>query len=394
MQEGIHKCVQSSKSKFLLIATVAGLLGHEFWQLDKMVSIRSSTLLVILSVTVLILTHTIFANLSPPYFALAQNSAIQNITRHIPTTISKEAQEELQRITFDPSLMKAPDPNDLNGWKKQYDNFESIYAQLSRSIVDLYQPNITDGTLGGLSILDIKPKNWNDNGKVLVYTHGGAYTFGSANSTTGLPALVANETGLRVISINYTIAPFSKWNQTTNEVISVIQALMEQGYSLDDDIAMFGESAGGGLVAGSVLKMRDKGLEMPAAVVLWSPWLDLTGSGDTYFTLKNEDLFLSYGSMLENAAGAYAAPADQKNPYVSPVYGNFSKGYPPTLIQGGTREILLSDFVRLYQALDQANIPVKLDIYEGMPHVHQFLYKTPESKIALSKMNDFLVSEY
>ena len=93
---------------------------------------------------------------------------------------------------------------------------------------------------------------------------------------------------------------------------------------------------------------------------------------------------------MENAADAYAAPADQKNPYVSPVYGNFIKGYPPTLIQGGTREILLSDFVRLYQALDHANIPVKLDIYEGMPHVHQFLYKTPESTIALSKMNDFL----
>jgi epsilon-lactone hydrolase len=52
--------------------------------------------------------------------------------------------------------------------------------------------------------------------------------------------------------------------------------------------------------------------------------------------------------------------------------------------------VALSDFVRLYQALDHANIPVKLDIYEGMPHVHQFLYKTPESKIALSKMNDFL----
>jgi monoterpene epsilon-lactone hydrolase len=358
-----------------------------------MISIRSTTLFVILSVAVLILTHTISANLSPSYFALAQNSSTQNITRHIPKTISKEAQEELQKITFDPSLMKIPDPNDLNGWKKQYDNFESISAQLSQPIVDIYQPNIKDAILGGLHVLDIKPKNWNDNGNVLVYTHGGAYTFGSANSTSGIPALVANETGLRVISVNYTVAPFSKWNQTTNEVISVIQALIEQqGYSLEDDIAMFGESAGGGLVAGSVLKMRDKGLGMPAAVVLWSPWLDLTGSGDTYFTLENEDLFLSYDSLLKNAADAYAAPGDQKNPYVSPIYGNFSKGYSPTLIQGGTREILLSDFVRLYQALDQAHIPVKMDIYEGMPHVHQFLYKIPESKIALSKMNDFLMA--
>lgn len=348
------------------------------------------TLFVILSVTVLIVTHTTFVYLSSSHFALAQNSATQNVTRYIPTTISKEAQEELQKITFDPSLMRSPDPNDLDGWKMQYDSFESISEELSQPIVDLYQPNITNVTLGGLYVLDIRPKNWNDNGKVLVYTHGGAYTFGSTNSTLGAPSLVANETGLRVISVNYTVAPFSKWNQTTNEVISVIQALMEQGYSLEDDIAMFGESAGGGLVAGSVLKMRDRGLGMPSSVVLWSPWLDLTGRGDTYITLKNEDLFLSYDSFLENASGAYAAPADQKNPYVSPVYGNFSKGFPPALIQGGTREIFLSDFVRLYQALDQANIPVKLDIYEGMPHVHQFLYKTPESKIALSKMNNFL----
>ena len=81
----------------------------------KMVSIRPMTLFVILSVAVFILTHTIFANLSHSYFALAQNSSTQNITRHIPNTISKEAQEELQKVTFDPSLMKIPDPNDLNG---------------------------------------------------------------------------------------------------------------------------------------------------------------------------------------------------------------------------------------------------------------------------------------
>jgi monoterpene epsilon-lactone hydrolase len=69
-------------------------------------------------------------------------------------------------------------------------------------------------------------------------------------------------------------------------------------------------------------------------------------------------------------------------------YGNFTRRYSPTLIQGGTREIFLCEFIRLYQALDQADIPVKLDIYEGMAHVHQYLYKTPESKIALSKMNE------
>ena len=347
----------------------------------------------ILSMTLFLLLCCIFLCLIPLHFGHAQNSTdVQNHTVrvHIAATISKEAQEELNKIIFDPQTFRAPDPGDIEGWKKQYINSESVFIDLSKPIIDFYQPNISETDLGGVQVLDIKPRGWTDNGKVLVYTHGGAYTFGSANSTLASPVLVANATGLRIISVNYTVAPFSTWNQTTDEVLTVIQALEnEQGYS-SYDIAMFGDSAGGGLAAGSVLKMRDTGLGLPAALVLWSPWLDLTGSGDTYFTLRNADPYLSYDTFLKNAAEAYADPADQKNPYVSPVYANFSGGYIPTLIQGGTKEIFLSDFVRLYQALDQNGIPVKLDIYEGMPHVHQNLYNTPESKVALSKLNDFL----
>ena len=153
---------------------------------------------------------------------------------------------------------------------------------------------------------------------------------------------------------------------------------------------MYGDSAGGGLAAGSVLKMLDEGVGMPAALVLWSPWTDLTRVGDTFFTLGEADPLIP-NDLWKNSAGAYANPSDQKNPYVSPAYGNFSNGFPPTLIQGGTKEMLLSDFVRLYQALDQAGNPVKLDIYEGMPHVFQtFLQNTTESNIAISKTSDFL----
>jgi epsilon-lactone hydrolase len=319
------------------------------------------------------------------------NNSYNNSGLYIPSTISKKAQEELSKIMFEPQNFRSPDPGDIEGWKKLNLDSESYFIERSKPILDLYQPNISETDLGGVQVVDIKPRNWIDNGKVLVYTHGGAYTFGSANSNLAGPVLVANATGLRIVSINYTVAPFSKWNQTTDEVLSVIRALKDdQGYS-NDNIAMFGDSAGGGLAAGSVLKMRDLGLGLPAALILWSPWLDLTGSGDTYFTLRNADPFLSYDTFLKNAADAYADPADQRNPYASPVYANFSEGYIPTLIQGGTKEILLSDFVRLYQALDQNGIPVRLDIYEGMPHVFQTsLYNTTESNVAILKTNAFL----
>ena len=351
---------------------------------------------IILSYSILFLLFTTFLSLQPIYFAEAQNSTnAQNNTHqiHIPTTISKEAQEELRKIASNPFNFKNPGPADLIGWKKLYQEMESMDLFRSQSIKDLYQPNITETKLGGVKVLDIKPKNWHDNGKVLVYTHGGAYTLLSANSTLSSSILAADATSLRVVSIDYTVAPFSKWNQTTDQVISVIQALkdQQQGYSLDE-IAIYGDSAGGGLATGSVLKMRDGGMGMPAAVVLWSPWTDVTQNGDTYFTLKDADpLLRNHQQFMKNSADAYANPIDQKNPYISPVYGNFSKGFPPTLIQGGTKEVLVSDFVRLYQGLDQADVPVKLDIYEGMPHVFQYiLIKTPESNISLSKMNDFL----
>ena len=289
----------------------------------------------------------------------------------------------------DPSFA-IPSSNDLKDWQKLNQQASSMFMQLSQPIVDSYKPNITATKLGDINILDVKPKGWTDNGKVLIYVHGGGYTLLDANSTLGNSATVANSTGLRVISIDYSLAPFSKWNQTTDEVVSVMKALRDQGYSLND-IGMYGDSAGGGLVAGFVLKMRDEGLGMPAALVLWSPWTDVTRIGDTYTTLRNADPFLSEVTMLENMANAYAHPSDQKNPYVSPAYGNFSNGFPPTLIQGGTKEMLLSDFVRLYQALDQAGIPVKLDIYEGMPHAFQaFFQNTTESSLAISKTSNFL----
>ena len=84
-------------------------------------------------------------------------------------------------------------------------------------------------------------------------------------------------------------------------------------------------------------------------------------------------------------------PGTRRIPYVSPVYGDYSKGFPPTLIQGGTKEIFLSDFVREYRAIDSAGGTAVLDIYEGIPHVFQGIFLgTPEAKQAMTKMKNFL----
>ncbi len=309
---------------------------------------------------------------------------------HIPTTVSEEA-AAIIRMFPDPGLKPAaPAHDDIKAWTAIQRAMETSGIKRSKPLVDKLGPIVTEMKLGGVPVLDIKPRNWKDNGKVMLYTHGGAYTLFSAYSTLGSAALMAATTGLRVISIDYTLAPHARWQQITDQVVSVFKALREQGYAMKD-MAIYGDSAGGSLAAGSVLKMRDKGLGMPAAVVLWSPWSDITDTGDSYFTLKRADPAYFYDNHLKTSADAYADPKDQKHPYVSPVYGDYSKGFPPTLIQGGSKEIFLSNFIRHYQALDTAGQIVKLDIYEGMVHVFQVaLAGTPESKTALGKVDTFL----
>ena len=138
-------------------------------------------------------------------------------------------------------------------------------------------------------------------------------------------------------------------------------------------------------------KMRDLNLPLPSSLVLWSPWLDLAKVGDSHFTLADNDPSLKYSNLLENAALAYSPESEFKNPYVSPVYGDFSKKFPPTLIQVGSKEILLSDAIRMYRTLDDHDIETKLDVYEGMWHVWQGYYLTPESKTAVKNTNRFIL---
>ena len=283
-----------------------------------------------------------------------------------------------------------PLPNDLQGWKDAQRAIELDFNKVSVKVKHQYRPEITARKLGGVPVLDIRPQGWIDNSKLLIYTHGGAYTLFSAHSTLNSSVSVANDTGLRVISIDYNLAPQSQWNEISDQVLDVIQALTCKDYSLSD-IAIYGDSAGGSLAAGSVLKMRDQRLGMPAAVVLRSPWSDITNKGDTYSTLQHADPLLYYPLNLAHCADAYASRDDHRNPYVSPVYGNYTKGFPPTLIQVGTKEIFLSNAVRHYQALDDARIDVKFDPYEGMWHLFAtFNWNLPESKLARKKMADFL----
>lgn len=308
----------------------------------------------------------------------------------VPETVSPEFREFLKKLA-DPALRPTwPAPDDVEAWKRLHDGREKDLEPKVVAILEKYKPTIVERELGGVRVLDTKPKGWTESRKVVVYLHGGAYTMASARSSLIKSVPAGDATGYRIISVDYTVAPRGKWQKVTDEVVAVVKALLKEGHTLKD-IAMFGDSAGGGLAPGATLKMRDQKLGMPAAIVVWSPWSDITDTGDTYVTLKHAEPTYLYDTILKPAAAAYAEARDQKNPYVSPVYGDYSKGFPPTLIQGGTKEIFLSNFVRQYQAIDSAGQTAKLDLYEGMTHGFQAqLPDAPESKRAMKKMRDFL----
>ena len=151
---------------------------------------------------------------------------------------------------------------------------------------------------------------------------------------------------------------------------------------------LFGDSAGGCIAAAATLMLRERGQVMPAALALLSPLVDLAGGGDTNRTLAAVDFLDDH--TLAPGLRAYAPEAEWRNPLVSPVYGDFTAGYPPTLIQVGTREILLSDSVRMHRSLRAAGQCSRLEVYEGMPHVFQrFLADTPEGRDAWDEMAQF-----
>jgi epsilon-lactone hydrolase len=243
--------------------------------------------------------------------------------------------------------------------------------------------------LGGVPVLDIQPAKIIDPRKVIVHFHGGAFVSGSAERALPRALRLAETAGLRLVSIDYSTTPGARWRSITAQGLDVVQALIAMGHG-PADIALLGESAGGNLAIVTALKLREATGQQLAAVVVWSPWVDLSGAGETRMTLSTEEMLLNAALVLKPAAMLYADSADWRHPHVSPIYANFKSGFPPILIQAGTREILLSDAVRLYRAIDQAGGLSILDIYEGMPHVFQTYGALPEAQQAVEKSLQFL----
>lgn len=230
----------------------------------------------------------------------------------------------------------------------------------------------------------------NNREKVLLQLHGGGYIAGMRNAYRTF-GVVYSELGgnISVLTPDYRVAPEHPFPAALGDALAAFDWLVEQGYR-EEDIILAGDSAGGGLVMALCFLLRQRGRRLPCGIIAMSPWTDLTQSGDSYvLNYERDPLFgKTRESMIYNRD--YIGDSDPRNPYISPLFGDF-KGFPPMLIQVGSYEMLLSDAVNVAAKAKRAGVKVRLSIYEGMFHVFQMgLRMMPESKNAWHEVEEFI----
>ena len=242
-------------------------------------------------------------------------------------------------------------------------------------------------TIGDLPAEWITPKRSKAD-KVLLFLHGGGYATGSLRTHRALASQIAIHARIKALSIEYKLAPEHKFPTQIEQAVAAYQFLLEQGY-LPEDIAIGGESAGGGLTGGTLLYLKDHDIPLPACAIFMSPWFDLTGSGRSLITNKHKDPMVPYKG-IPLWARNYAGDAELTNPYASPLFGDL-KGLCPVYIQVGECEILLSDSTRYAEKAKNAGVDVTMEVWPNMFHAWQgFWMIIPEGKAAIEKLGAFL----
>jgi acetyl esterase/lipase len=235
------------------------------------------------------------------------------------------------------------------------------------------------------------PSEWIDSpdscSGTILYLHGGAYALGSINSHRELIARLVNTTNCRALAINYRLAPENPFPAALEDAINAYDWLISIGIN-PSRICIAGDSAGGGLAIATLLALREKDMPLPAGVLCFSPWFDLTLSGDSVYKNENLDPILS-SSILETYVNYYIGSNKASEPMISPLFGDL-RGLPPIHIQSGRNEILLDDSVRFYEKAQQAGVDVTLKIWDDMIHVFQLFDFLPETKESMKQVSAFV----
>ncbi len=222
---------------------------------------------------------------------------------------------------------------------------------------------------------------------IILYFHGGGYVMGSVLSHRALLERLTLSYGGKVLAVNYRLAPEHPFPAATEDALSTYRWLLEQGLSAKN-IAITGDSAGGGLAESTLVAIRDAGLELPSSASLISPWVDMGASGNSMKTKAALDPLVQKAMLLQ-LAPMYLNGADPRTPLASPLHAELH-GLPPILIQVGSAETLLDDSHTLAEKLDLAGNAVTLEVWEDMIHVwHLFASRLDKGQEAIERVAEF-----
>ena len=223
--------------------------------------------------------------------------------------------------------------------------------------------------------------------RVILYCHGGGYTSGNLGYSRVLSSKLAHFTGYDVLRFEYRLAPEHPYTAAVEDAMRAWDYLMYQGYGAEN-VTVAGDSAGGNLALVLCRRLKAAGRRMPRALLLMSPWTDMTMSGASYRERVESDPMLT-PEYIETVRRAYAGDRDLHDPDLSPLLGDLGS-FPPTLIQVGDHEILYSDSASLAAALRAAHVPCRLEVSEGMWHVFQ-MFPIKKAAAAMESAARFLL---
>jgi epsilon-lactone hydrolase len=245
----------------------------------------------------------------------------------------------------------------------------------------------TPGELGGVPVIFVEIADTDPSG-VIFHLHGGGFALGSADSSVGFVSDLARKAGMSAVTVDYRLAPEHPYPAALRDVTAAYQALLGRG-SASAQIVVTGESAGGNLALELLIAGKDHGLEMPAAVAVFSPMTDLAVTGESFTTKAGVDPNIT-AAAIRTRVKDYLNGTDSKDPLVSPIYADLT-GLPPMLVQAGSHEALLDDATRLAARAAADDVAVTLDITPGVAHVFQaFSAVLDEGDEALSRAAAFL----
>jgi monoterpene epsilon-lactone hydrolase len=302
----------------------------------------------------------------------------------VPTTVSPEMQ----------TMVGAPLSGNWNTYPKSVEEWKKLSApSAGRGVQALREKfGVTSEalTVNGvpahmLTPKDIPPENRN---RLLVHIHGGCYVLsgGEAGTTEGI--YMAGFGRFKVLSIDYRRPPESPYPAALDDSVSAWKGALKMAEP--KNMAIFGTSAGGALTLSTILRAKQEGLPLPGAIAPGTPMSDLTKTGDSFYTnFMVDNVLVGSDGRCDAMAKLYANGHDLKDPMLSPVYGDM-KGFPPALLTTGTRDLLLSNTVRVHRKLRQAGVVAELHVYEGQSHAHYMRSSTaPETREAFEEIARF-----